>query len=52
MKNFLDFSIEKELLLFIENPFLVVDSTEFLVKAKDIFKWVDAAKIQLELIEF
>ena len=35
-----------------ENPFLVVYTTEFSVKAKDMFKWVDAAKIQLELIEF
>ena len=41
----------KELLLFIENPFLGVDTTEFSVKANDIFKWVDAAKVQLELIE-
>ena len=56
IENFLarfdDFPIGKELLLFIENPFRVVDTTEFSVKTKDMFKWVDAAKIQLELIEF
>ena len=50
--RFDDFLIGKELLLFIENPFLVVDTTEFSVKAKDMFESVDAAKIQLELIEF
>ena len=47
-----DFPIGKESLLFIENPFLVWEITEFSVKAKNMFKWVDAAKIQLELIEF
>ena len=50
--RFDDFPIRKELPLFIENSFLVVDTTEFSVKAKDIFKWVDVAKIQLKLIEF
>ena len=50
--RFDDFPIGKKLLSFIKNPFLVVGTTEFSVKAKDIFKWVDAAKTQLELIEF
>ncbi|CAK8697998.1 unnamed protein product [Clavelina lepadiformis] len=44
------FSLGKQLLLFIENPFLVTDITEFSVEAKDTCKWVDAAKVQLELV--
>ena len=50
--RFGDFSLGKQLLLFIENPFLVTNITEFSAEAKEICKWVDSAKIQLELIEF
>ena len=40
------------LLLFIDNPFLVTDIATFSAEAKDICKWIDAAKVQLELMEF
>ena len=48
--RFSDFSLEKYLWLFIENPFLVTDIATFSAEAKDICKWIDAAKVQL--IEF
>ena len=50
--RFSDFSLGKYLLLFIENPFLVTNIATFSIKAKDIGKWIDAAKVQLELFEF
>ena len=50
--HFGDFSLGKYLLLFIENPFLVTDIATFSAEAKNICKWIDAAKVQLELIEF
>ena len=50
--RFSDFSLGKYLLLFIENPFLVTDIATFSAEAKDICKWIDAAKVKLELIEF
>ena len=50
--RFGDISLGKQLLLFIENPFLVTNITEFSAEAKETGKWVDSAKIQLELIEF
>ena len=50
--RFSDFSLGKYLLLFIENPFLVTDIATFSAEPKDICKWIDAAKVQLELIEF
>ena len=50
--RFSDFSLGKYLLLFIENSFLVTDIATFSAKPKDICKWIDAAKVQLELIEF
>ena len=50
--RFSNFSLGKYLLLFIENPFLVSDRATFSVKAKDVCKWRDTAKVQLELIEF
>ena len=50
--RFSDFSLGKYLLLFIKNPFLVTDIATFSAEAKDICKWIDAAKVQLELIEF
>ena len=49
--RFSDFSLKKYLLLFIENPLLVTDIATFSVEVKDICKWIDAAKVQLELIE-
>ena len=39
-------------MLFIENPFLATNITAFSAEAKETCKWVDSAKIQLELIEF
>ncbi|KAK8722177.1 hypothetical protein OTU49_012311 [Cherax quadricarinatus] len=42
----------KQLLVFVQNPFLVADITEFSVEAKQTFRWVAAAKIQLGLIDF
>ncbi|XP_068229496.1 general transcription factor II-I repeat domain-containing protein 2-like [Palaemon carinicauda] len=50
--RFDDFVLGKQLLLFIQNPFLVTDITELSVEANLTWKWVDAAKIQLELIDF
>ncbi|XP_068241112.1 general transcription factor II-I repeat domain-containing protein 2B-like [Palaemon carinicauda] len=50
--RFDDFVLGKQFLLFIQNPFLVTDITEFSVEANLTWKWVDAAKIQLELIDF
>ena len=50
--RFSDFSLGKYLLLFIENPFLVTNIATFSVEAKDIWKSIDIAKVQLELIEF
>ena len=50
--RFSDFSLGKYLLLFVENPSLVRDIATFSVEAKDICKWINTAKAQLELIEF
>ena len=50
--RFGDFSLGQQLLLFIENSFLVTNIVNFSAEAKKTFKWVDVAKIQLELIEF
>lgn len=50
--RFDDFVLGNQLLLFIQNPFLVTDITEFSDEAKLACKWVDAAKIQLEIIDF
>ncbi|XP_068235579.1 SCAN domain-containing protein 3-like [Palaemon carinicauda] len=47
-----DFVLGKQLLLFIQNPFLVIDITEFSVEPNLTWKWVDAARILLELIDF
>ena len=50
--RFGDFSLGQQLLLFIENPFLITNIVNFSAEAKETFKWADVAKIQLELIEF
>ena len=50
--RFGNFSLAQQLLLFIENPFLITNIVNFSAEAKETFKWVDVAKIQLELIEF
>ena len=49
--RFDDFVLGKQLLLFIQSPLLVKDITEFSVEAKRTFQWIDASKIQLELID-
>jgi len=48
--KFGDFSLRKELLLFLGMSFLVTDITEYSNEAKDTWKWVNTAKIQIELI--
>jgi len=44
------FSLRKQLLLFLGNSFLVTDISEYSNEAKDTSKWVNTAKIQIELI--
>ena len=50
--RFDDLHLGKQLLLFIQNPFLVTDIVCFSNEAKNNFKWIDEAKIQLELADF
>ena len=47
-----DFVLREQLLLFIQNPFNLTNIAEFSMEAKLTFKWMDAAKIQLEMIDF
>ena len=48
--KFGDFSLQKQLLLFLGNSFLVTDISEYSNQAKETWKWVNTAKIQIELI--
>jgi len=48
--KFGDFSLRKQLLLFLGNSFLVTDISQYSNEAKDTWKWVNTAKIQIELI--
>jgi len=45
-----DFSLRKQLLLFLGKSFLVTDITEFSSEAKETFKWVNTTKNQIEII--
>lgn len=49
--RFGDFSLGSLLLLFIQNPFMVSNVTLFSHEAKQAFKWVNAASVQMELID-
>ncbi|MGH0122794.1 UNVERIFIED_CONTAM: hypothetical protein FKN15_057508 [Acipenser sinensis] len=49
--RFDDFALERQLQLFIQNPFLVTNVTEFSEEAKQTFRWVNVASLQIELIE-
>uniref|UniRef100_A0A0P4WGZ3 Uncharacterized protein n=1 Tax=Scylla olivacea TaxID=85551 RepID=A0A0P4WGZ3_SCYOL len=49
--RFGDFSLGSLLLLFIQNPFMVSNVTLFSHEAKQVFKWVNAASVQMELID-
>ncbi|MGH0138696.1 UNVERIFIED_CONTAM: hypothetical protein FKN15_072500 [Acipenser sinensis] len=49
--RFDDFTLGRQLLLFIQNPFLVTNVTEFSEEAKQTFRWVNVASLQIELIE-
>ena len=51
-KSFDDFVLGEQLLLFTQNPFNPTNIAEFLMEAKLTFKWMDVAKIQLEIIDF
>ena len=51
-ERFDDFVLREQLLLFIQNPFNLTNIAEFSMEAKLTFKWMDAAKIQLEMIDF
>ena len=52
IERFDDFVLKEQLVLFIQNPFNLTNMTEFLMEAKLTFKWMDVAKIQLEIIDF
>ena len=47
-----DFVFREQLLLFIQNPFNLTNIAEFSMEANLPFKWIDVAKIQLEMIDF
>ncbi|MGH0125687.1 UNVERIFIED_CONTAM: hypothetical protein FKN15_071735 [Acipenser sinensis] len=49
--HFDDFALGRQLLLFIQNPFLVTNVTEFSGEAKQTFRWVNVASLQMVLIE-
>jgi hypothetical protein len=49
--HFDDFTVERELLVLIQNPFLVTCVAKLSEEAKQIFRWVDVASLQMELIE-
>nr|XP_033936614.1 general transcription factor II-I repeat domain-containing protein 2A-like [Pseudochaenichthys georgianus] len=49
--RFDDFRLGKQVLLFIENPFLVRNVREFSAEAQQIFPWASAASLQSELID-
>ncbi|ROL47376.1 General transcription factor II-I repeat domain-containing protein 2B [Anabarilius grahami] len=49
--RFEDFPLGKQVLLCIENPFLVKNIAEFSTEAMKVFKWASAASLQTELIE-
>ncbi|KAL0161498.1 hypothetical protein M9458_045223 [Cirrhinus mrigala] len=48
---FEDFPLGKQVLLCIENPFLVKSIAEFSTEAMKVFPWANAATLQTELIE-
>ena len=49
--KFSDFSLRKQLLVFLGMSFMVTDITQFSNEAKETWKWVNTAKIQiLEII--
>ncbi|RXN15772.1 zinc finger protein 502-like isoform X2 [Labeo rohita] len=49
--RFEDFPLGKQVLLCIENPFLVKSIAEFSTEAMKVFPWANAATLQTELIE-
>ncbi len=49
--RFEDFHLGKQVLLCIENPFLVKNIAEFSTEATKVFPWASAASLQTELIE-
>lgn len=49
--RFDDITVGRELLLLIQNPFLVISVTKLSKEAKPIFRWVDVASLQIELQE-
>ncbi|KAJ4920930.1 hypothetical protein JOQ06_016525 [Pogonophryne albipinna] len=49
--RFDDFRLGKQVLLYIENPFLVRNVREFSAEAQQIFPWASAASLQSELID-
>ncbi|XP_063850962.1 general transcription factor II-I repeat domain-containing protein 2A-like [Scylla paramamosain] len=49
--RFGDFSLGSLLLLFIQNPFMVSNVILFSHEAKQAFKWVNVASVQMELID-
>ena len=51
-ERFDDFVLREHLLLFIQNPYNLTNIAEFSMEAKLTFKWMDVAKIQLEIIDF
>jgi len=48
--KFGDFSLRKQLLRFLGNSFLVTVIRKYSNEAKETWKWVNTAKIQMELI--
>ena len=51
-ESFDDFVLREQLPLFIQNPIYPTNIAEFSMEAKLTFKWMDVAKIQLEIIDF
>ena len=49
--RFDDFTLGKQVLLFIENPSLIINVREFSAEAEHIFPWASAASLQSELID-
>ena len=50
-ERFDDFVLREQQKLFIQNPLNLTNIAEFSMEAKLTFKWMDVAKIQLEIID-
>lgn len=47
----MNFSLGDQLLLFIQNPFLIKNVIAFSQEAKQVYKWADVGLLQMELVD-